>query len=96
MALAEAETRRRPIGRSRVAAGATLVIGGAVLSADLGLPDIGLTTLTDASLYPKADWAPRVLRAKTTLLALAAVFATALLTACGGSTSSTPPVWSPR
>ena len=35
VALAEAETRRRPIGRSRVAAGATLVVGGAVLSAVL-------------------------------------------------------------
>jgi putative ABC transport system permease protein len=39
VALAEAETRRRPIGRSRVAAGATLVIGGAVLSAVLSQLD---------------------------------------------------------
>jgi putative ABC transport system permease protein len=35
VALAEVETRRRPIGRLRVVGGATLVIGGAVLSAVL-------------------------------------------------------------
>jgi putative ABC transport system permease protein len=39
VALAEAETRRRPIGRSRVAAGATLVIGGAALSVVLSQLD---------------------------------------------------------
>ena len=39
VALAEAETRRRPIGRSRVVGGATLVIGGAVLSAVLSQID---------------------------------------------------------
>ena len=38
-ALAEAETRRRPIGRSRVVTGTLLVIGGAVLSAVLSQID---------------------------------------------------------
>jgi putative ABC transport system permease protein len=35
VALAEAETRRRPIGRTRIVAGVVLVLGGAVLSAVL-------------------------------------------------------------
>jgi putative ABC transport system permease protein len=39
VALAEAETRRRPMGRSRVVAGTTLVVGGAVLSAVLSQID---------------------------------------------------------
>jgi putative ABC transport system permease protein len=39
VALAEAETRRRPIGRSRVVGGAMLVIGGALLSAVLSQID---------------------------------------------------------
>ena len=38
-ALAEAETRRRPIGRSRVVVGITLTLGGAVLSAVLSQID---------------------------------------------------------
>ena len=29
-------------------------VSGAVLSADLGLPDTGLTTLSEAALFPKA------------------------------------------
>jgi putative ABC transport system permease protein len=41
VALAEAETKRRPIGRSRIITGATLVIGGAVLSAVLSQIDPG-------------------------------------------------------
>ena len=49
VALAEVEARRRAIGRSRVVAGATLVVGGAVLSAVLS--HLNPTQADDGSLF---------------------------------------------
>jgi putative ABC transport system permease protein len=78
VALTEAETGRRPIGRSRVVVGAALVIGGAVLSAVLSQVDpvsaddgtlfvmlaecIGVGMLAPLALGWTAGWVRRVAR----------------------------------